>query len=121
MIQTQTLLHVTDNSGAKKIMCIRVLGKNKKYAYIGDTIIAVVKVASPNTAYKKSTIVRAVIVRTKNTIRRKDGSNLRFYENAAVIIGIDKNPKATRIFGPIPYELREKKFFKIVSLANYIV
>lgn len=121
MIQVQTLLKIADNSGAKKIMCIRVLGKNKKYANIGDTIIAVIKSALPNVVYKKSTIVRAVIVRTKNTIKRNDGSFLRFFENAAVIVGTDKNPKATRIFGPIPYELRQKRFFKIISLADHIV
>jgi len=121
MIQAQSLLQVADNSGAKKVMCIRVLGKNKKYGLVGDIIIGVVKQALPNVTYKKSTIVRAVIVRTKHLLRRKDGSNLQFYENAIIIIGIDKNPKATRIFGPIPYELREKRFLKIISLANYIV
>jgi len=121
MIQANSLVHVADNSGVKKLMCIRVLGNNKIYAKVGDIIIAVVKKALPNIALKKSTIVRAVIVRTKQSIKRKDGTVLKFDENAAVIIGMDKNPKATRIFGPIPYELRDKKFNKIISLAPHII
>lgn len=121
MIQSNTILQIADNSGVKKLMCIRVLGNNKKFARVGDVIIGVVKKALPNITLKKSSIVRAVIVRTKKPIIRKDGTVLQFNENAAVIIGIDKNPKGTRIFGPIPYELKEKKFIKIISLAPHIV
>jgi large subunit ribosomal protein L14 len=122
MIQNQSYLNIADNSGARKIMCIRVLGSsNPKYAHIGDIIIGVVKDALPNMPTKRSDIVRAVIVRTKKTIRRLDGMQIRFDENAAVLINQDNNPKGTRIFGPIARELREKNFSKIISLAAEVV
>nr|YP_010851665.1 ribosomal protein L14 [Echinothamnion hystrix]WGH14614.1 ribosomal protein L14 [Echinothamnion hystrix] len=122
MIQTQTYLNIADNSGARKIMCIRILGTNNpKYGKIGDIIIGVVKDASPNMPIKRSEIVRAVIVRTKKTLRRSDGMSVRFDENAAVIINKDKNPKGTRVFGPIAKELRDKNFTKIISLAPEVV
>jgi len=122
MIQNQSYLSIADNSGARKIMCIRVLGSsNPKYAYIGDVIIGVVKDASPNMSIKRSDIVKAVIVRTKKTIRRIDGMQIRFDDNAAVLINQDNNPKGTRIFGPIARELREKNFSKIISLAAEVV
>lgn len=122
MIQNQSYLNIADNSGARKIMCIRVLGSsNPKYAYIGDIIIGVVKDALPNMAIKRSDIVRAVIVRTKKTTRRLDGMQIRFDDNAAVLINQDNNPKGTRIFGPIARELREKNFSKIISLATEVV
>nr|YP_010443894.1 ribosomal protein L14 [Chattonella marina]UTE94781.1 ribosomal protein L14 [Chattonella marina] len=121
MIQTQTLLTVADNTGAKKIMCIRVLGGNRSYATVGDIIIGVVKDAIPNMATKRSDIIRAVVVRTRKTIRRKDGLSIRFDDNAAVIINNDNNPKGTRVFGPIAREIRDKDFTKIVSLAAEVV
>ena len=122
MIQTQSYLNVADNSGAKKIMCIRILGSNNpKYGCIGDTIIGVVKDASPNMSIKRSDIVRAVIVRTKRTLFRKDGMSIRFDDNAVVILNSDNNPKATRVFGPIAKELRDKNFSKIISLAPEVV
>lgn len=122
MIQNQSYLTVADNSGAKKIMCIRVLGtSNPKYASLGDIIIGVVKDALPNMPIKKSDIIRAVIVRTKKTLRRKDGMSIRFDDNAAVIINQDYNPKGTRVFGPIARELRDKNFSKIISLAPEVV
>lgn len=122
MIQTQTYLSIADNSGARKIMCIRVLGTNNpKYAKIGDVIIGVVKDASPNMPIKKSDVIRAVIVRTKKAIRRNDGMSIRFDDNAAVIINKDKNPRGTRVFGPIAKELRDKNFTKIISLAPEVV
>ena len=122
MIQTQTYLKVADNSGARKIMCIRVLGTNNpKYGNIGDIIIGVVKDASPNMPVKKSDVIRAVIVRTKKTLRRSDGMSIRFDDNAAVIINKDKNPRGTRVFGPIAKELRDKNFTKIISLAPEVV
>ena len=121
MIQTQTYLTVADNSGAKKIMCIRILGGNRKYASIGDVIIGVVKDATPNMPVKRSDVVRAVIMRTKNTIRRKDGMSIRFDDNAAVIINKENNPRGTRVFGPIARELRDKDFTKIVSLSSITV
>lgn len=122
MIQNQTYLNIADNSGARKIMCIRVLGSsNPKYAKLGDIIIGVVKDALPNMPIKRSDIIRAVIVRTKKTKRRSDGMQIRFDDNAAVIINTDKNPKGTRIFGPIARELREKNFLKIISLASEVV
>ena len=122
MIQNQSYLNIADNSGARKIMCIRILGSNNpKYAKIGDIIIGVVKEASPNMPIKKSDIIRAVIVRTKKTMRRIDGMHIRFDDNAAVIITQDNNPKGTRIFGPIARELREKNFSKIISLASEVV
>lgn len=121
MIQPQTYLTVADNTGAKKIMCIRVLGASRRYAKIGDIIVAVVKEATPNMSTKRSDIVKAVVIRTKKTISRKDGTSIRFDDNAAVIINADKNPKGTRIFGPIACEIRDKDFTKIVSLAPEVI
>ena len=121
MIQTQTYLNVADNSGAKKIMCIRILGGNRKFAGIGDVIIGVVKDATPNMPIKRSDVVRAVIMRTKSTIRRKDGMSIRFDDNAAVIINKENNPRGTRVFGPIARELRDRDFTKIVSLAPEVL
>ena len=121
MIQPQTYLTVADNTGAKKLMCIRVLGNNRKYGNIGDIIIGVVKDAIPNMAVKRSNIVRAVIVRTKNTIRRKDGMALRFDDNAVVIINAENNPRGTRVFGPVAREIRDKNFTKIISLASEVI
>ena len=115
MIQPQTYLTIADNTGAKNIMCIRVLGSNKKYAKIGDIIIGVVKDALPNMAIKRSSVVRAVIVRTKKTIKRSDGMGLRFDDNAAVIINAENNPRGTRVFGPVAREIRDKNFTKIIS------
>jgi large subunit ribosomal protein L14 len=121
MIQPQTYLKVADNSGAKELMCIRVLGNNRKYAHVGDIIIGVVKDAIPNMAIKRSSIVRAVVVRTRNTIKRKDGMALRFDDNAVVIINAENNPRGTRVFGPVAREIREKKFIKIISLATEVI
>ena len=121
MIQQESYLNVADNSGARKLMCIRVLGGNRRYAGIGDVIIAVVKDALPNMAIKKSDIVRAVIVRTKKGLRRDSGMSIRFDDNAAVIIANDGNPKGTRVFGPVARELRDKNFTKIVSLAPEVL
>ena len=121
MIQPQTYLTVADNTGAKKIMCIRVLGNNRKYAAVGDVIIGVVKEALPNMAVKRSSIIRAVVVRTKKTIKRQDGMGVRFDDNAAVIINTENNPRGTRIFGPVAREIRERNFTKIISLANEVV
>jgi large subunit ribosomal protein L14 len=121
MIYPQTILTVADNTGAKKVMCIRVLGGNKKYAEIGDTIIAVVKESIPNMPIKRSDIVKAIIVRTKKTIRRQDGMYIRFDDNAAVIVNADNNPRGTRVFGPVAREIRDKNFSKIVSLAPEVL
>ena len=122
MIQQQTLLNVGDNTGAKEIMCIRVLGGSyRKYANIGDIIVAAVKSASPGGVVKKGDVVTAVVVRSKKGLRRNDGSYIRFDENAAVIIKEDKTPKGTRIFGPVARELRDKDFMKIVSLAPEVL
>lgn len=122
MIQQESRIPVCDNSGAKEILCIRVLGgSRKRYARVGDSIVATVKEASPTGNVKRKSVVRAVIVRTKNTIRRKDGSTIKFDENAAIIIDEDKQPKATRVFGPVPRELREQGFTKIVSLAPEVL
>ena len=122
MIQQQTLLNVGDNTGAKEIMCIRVMGGSyRKYANIGDIIVAAVKSASPGGVVKKGDVVKAVVVRSKKGLRRGDGSYIRFDENAAVIIKEDKTPKGTRIFGPVARELREKDFMKIVSLAPEVL
>ena len=122
MIQQQTVLKVADNSGAKIIMCIRVLGgSHRKYGNIGDTIVASVKSATPGGVVKKGDVVKAVIVRTVKGARRVDGSYIRFDENAAVIIKDDKTPKGTRIFGPVARELREKEFTKILSLAPEVL
>lgn len=122
MIQQESRLAVCDNSGAKEILCIRVLGgTRKRYARVGDVIVATVKQASPTGNVKKKTVVRAVVVRTRDTIRRKDGSTISFDDNAAVIINDDKNPKATRIFGPVPRELRDLGYQKIISLAPEVL
>lgn len=121
MIQPQTYLTVADNTGAKKLMCIRVLGNNRKYAAVGDIIIGVVKDAIPNMAMKRSSVVRAVVIRTKKTIQRADGMAIRFDDNAAVIINVEKNPRGTRVFGPVAREIREKNFTKIISLANEVI
>lgn len=122
MIQQESRLHVADNSGAKEILCIRVLGgTRRRYAHVGDIIVATVKQANPNGTVKKKSVVKAVVVRTKNTIRRADGSSIRFDDNAAVIIGDDKNPKGTRIFGPVPRELRDQGYAKIISLAPEVL
>lgn len=121
MIQPQSYLTVADNTGAKKIMCIRVLGGNRRYAKIGDIIIGVVKEATPNMAIKRSDIIRAVVVRTRKAIKRIDGTIIKFDDNAAVIINIEKNPRGTRIFGPIAREIRDKEFTKIVSLAPEVL
>lgn len=122
MIQQESRLVVCDNSGAKEILCIRVLGgTRRRYAHVGDTIVATVKDASPNGTVKKKTVVRAVVVRTRNTIRRRDGSTIKFDDNAAVIIGDDRQPRATRIFGPVPRELRERGYSKIISLAPEVL
>ena len=121
MIQPQTYLTVADNTGAKKIMCIRILGSSRQYGHVGDVIIGVVKEATPNLTVKRSDVVRAVIVRTKQSIRRKDGSRLRFDDNASVIINKENNPRGTRVFGPIARELKESGFTKIVSLAPEVL
>ena len=118
MIQQQSILKVADNTGAKEIMCIRVLGgSRKRYAQIGDIIVASVKRATPGGVVKKGEIIKAVIVRTAKSLRRPDGSYIKFDENAAVIIRDDKNPMGTRIFGPVARELRDKEYMKILSLA----
>lgn len=122
MIQQETRLQVADNTGAKELLCIRVMGSgNKKYASVGDTIIAAVKDANPNMPVKKSDVVTAVVVRTKADIKRNDGSVIRFDDNAAVIINKDGAPKGTRVFGPVARELREKNFMKIISLAPEVI
>ena len=122
MIQQQTRLKVADNTGARELMCIRCLGGSyRKYAGIGDVIIASVKSAAPGGTVKKGDVVKAVVVRTKKPIRRADGSYLRFDENAAVIIKDDKTPKGTRIFGPVARELRENDYMKILSLAPEVL
>lgn len=122
MVQQQTLLKVADNSGAKEIMCIRVLGGSyRRYGNIGDVIIASVKKATPGGAVKKGDVVKAVIVRSVQGVKRADGSKIRFDENAAVIIKDDKTPRGTRIFGPIARELREKEYMKILSLAPEVL
>ena len=118
MVQMQTRLKVADNTGAKEIMCIRVLGgSRKRYANIGDVIVASVKKAAPNSGVKKGDVVRAVVVRSCFGLRRDDGSYIRFDENAAVLVKEDKNPRGTRIFGPVARELREHGYLKILSLA----
>ena len=122
MIQQQNILNVGDNTGAKEIMCIRVLGGSyRKYANIGDIIVAAVKSAAPGGMVKKGDVVKAVVVRSVKGLRRADGSYIRFDENAAVIIKDDKTPKGTRIFGPVARELRDKDFMKIVSLAPEVL
>ena len=122
MIQQETRLQVADNTGAKELLCIRVLGGSyRRYGGIGDVIVATVKDATPGGVVKKGDVVKAVIVRTVKGARRKDGSYIRFDENAAVIIKEDKNPRGTRIFGPVARELRDKQFMKIVSLAPEVL
>ncbi len=122
MIQTQTVLKVADNTGAKEIMCIRVLGGTaRRYANIGDVIVACVKKAAPGGVVKKGEVVKAVVVRSKKGLKRADGSYIKFDENSAVIIKEDKNPKGTRIFGPVARELREKDYLKILSLAPEVL
>ena len=122
MIQQQTYLKVADNTGAKEIMCIRVLGgSGRRYANIGDVIVASVKKAAPGGVVKKGDVVKAVVVRSVKGVRRDDGTYIRFDENAAVIIKEDKNPKGTRIFGPVARELREKDYTKILSLAPEVL
>lgn len=121
MIQMQSRLDVADNSGAKSLMAITVLGQKKRYAHIGDVVTASVKEAIPGGAVKKGDVVKAVIVRTKAKLRREDGSYLSFDRNAAVIIDEQKNPKGTRIFGPVARELRDKQYMKIISLAPEVI
>ena len=122
MIQQESRLKVADNTGAKELLCIRVLGGSKRrYAYVGDTIVATVKDAIPGGNVKKGEVVRAVVVRTVKERRRGDGSYIKFDENAAVILKSDGEPRGTRIFGPVARELREKKFMRIVSLAPEVI
>ena len=122
MIQEFTVLSVADNSGAKRAMCFRILGgSKKKYASIGDIIVVAVKEAIPGGTVKKSEVCKAVVVRTTSNLRRKDGSLIRFSDNAAVIINEQNEPRGTRIFGPVAHELREKQFMKIVSLAPEVI
>ena len=122
MIQQESRLKVCDNSGAKEILCIRVLGgTRRRYARVGDIIVATVKAANPTGTVKKKSVVRAVVVRTRDKIHRKDGSTICFDDNAAVIINDDKTPKATRVFGPVPRELRDCGYAKIISLAPEVL
>lgn len=122
MIQQQSLLNVADNTGAKEIMCIRVMGGSfRRYANIGDIIVASVKDASPGGVVKKGDVIKAVVVRSRKGLRRQDGSYIKFDENAAVVIKDDKSPRGTRIFGPVARELREKDFMKIISLAPEVL
>ena len=122
MIQQETRLQVADNTGAKELLVIRVMGSsNKKYASVGDVVVATVKQATPNMTVKKSDVVSAVIVRTRADIKRNDGSVIRFDDNAAVIINKDGNPRGTRVFGPVARELRDKNYMKIVSLAPEVI
>lgn len=122
MIQQETRLNVADNSGAKELMCIKVLGgTRKRYASVGDIIVAVVKRAMANGGVKKSEVVKAVVVRTVSKVKRKDGTVVRFDDNAAVIVNDDGNPRGTRIFGPIPREIKDRNFNKIASLASDLV
>ncbi|TME45701.1 MAG: 50S ribosomal protein L14 [Chloroflexi bacterium] len=122
MIQQETVVKVADNSGARELLCIRVLGGSyRKYAAVGDVIVGTVKVAQPNAQVKKGDVVRAVVVRTSKEFARPDGSNIRFDENAAVLINPQNNPRGTRIFGPVARELRERNYMKIVSLAPEVL
>ncbi len=122
MIQTQTRLRVADNTGAKEVMCIKVLGgTRRKYANIGDVIVVAVKQATPGGVVKKGDVQKAVIVRTKKGMKRPDGSQIQFDENAVVIIDAQQNPRGTRIFGPVARELRDKKFMRIISLAPEVI
>jgi large subunit ribosomal protein L14 len=122
MIQQESRLRVADNSGAKQLLCIRVLGgSRKRYAHVGDVIVASVKQASPTGAVKRKSVVKAVVVRTTHTIKRPDGSTIKFDENAAVVVNDDKQPRGTRIFGPVPRELRDQGYNKIISLAPEVL
>jgi len=122
MIREYSILNVADNTGAKRVMCFRVLGgTRRKFASVGDVIVCTVKDAAPNGQLKKGQIVRAVVVRTKKPVRRKDGSYIKFDDNAAVIIDEQKEPSGTRIFGPVARELREKQYMKIISLASEVL
>ena len=122
MVREYTILNCADNSGARKVMCFRVLGGTKrKYAGLGDTIVVSVKTAQPNSEVKKGDVARAVVVRTKKEIRRPDGSYVRFDDNAAILLDADGEPRGTRIFGPVARELREKRYLRIVSLAAEVV
>ena len=122
MIQQESRLKVADNSGAKEILCIRVLGgTGRRYANVGDVIVATVKDANPTGTVKKKSVIKAVVVRTRNQIKRKDGSTIAFDDNACVIINDDKTPKATRVFGPVPRELRDQGYAKIISLAPEVL
>jgi large subunit ribosomal protein L14 len=122
MIQQESRLFVTDNSGAKEILCIRVLGgTRRRYAHVGDVITATVKAASPTGTVKKKQVVKALVVRTRQPIKRKDGSTIRFDDNAAIIVGDDKQPRGTRVFGPVPRELRDMGHMKVVSLAPEVL
>jgi large subunit ribosomal protein L14 len=122
MIQQETRLKIADNSGAKEILCIRVLGgTRRRYARVGDIIVATVKTASPTGQVKRKSVIRAVIVRTRDQIQRKDGSTIAFDDNAAVVINDDKTPKGTRVFGPVPRELRDLGYGKIISLAPEVL
>jgi len=122
MIQSESRLKVADNSGAKEVLCVHVLGgTGRRYASVGDTIVVTIKSALPSSQVKKGTISKAVVVRTKKEIRRKDGSYIRFEENAAVLLNPQNEPRGTRIFGPVARELREKQFMKIVSLAPEVL
>lgn len=122
MIQQESRLKIADNSGAKEVLCIRVLGgTGRRYAGIGDVIIATVKQASPTGIVKRKSVVKAVVIRTRDQIQRKDGSTIKFDDNAAVIIGDDKLPRGTRVFGPVPRELRDMGYAKIISLAPEVL
>lgn len=122
MLQQESRIKITDNSGAKEALIIRVLGgTRRRFAHVGDVVVVTIKDANPGGNVKKKTVQKAVIVRTRNQIKRKDGSTIVFDDNAAVIIGDDKNPKATRIFGPVPRELRDKGYAKIISLAPEVL
>ncbi len=122
MIQVETMLNVADNSGAKKVQCIRVLGgTGRRYAYVGNIVVVAVKDAIPNSNIKKGSVAKAVVVRTKKELNRKDGTSIRFSDNAAVLINESFEPIGTRIFGPVARELREKKFMRIVSLAPEVL
>ncbi|MDF9407551.1 MAG: 50S ribosomal protein L14 [Pelotomaculum sp. PtaB.Bin013] len=122
MIQVQSLLTVADNTGARRLMCIRVLGGSlRRYAGVGDIVVCSVKEATPGGVVKKGDVVKAVVVRTKKEVRRPDGSYIKFDENAAVIIKDDKSPRGTRIFGPVARELRDREFMKIISLAPEVL
>ena len=122
MIQQETMLVISDNSGARRAQCIKVLGgTRRRYATVGDIVVVAIKDAIPNSAIKKGTVAKAVIVRTKKEVRRRDGSYIRFDQNAAVIVDDNKEPRGTRIFGPVARELREREFMKIVSLAPEVI